>query len=374
MTIKNVLLLIFVAVLSGCSPQQVQVTELQLYDGPERPIQDLAMIILPANHYLVSLDGKNTEQHRQHGKLDNPSYLLPEQGKLGNAFYLLPGGHRIKVFYAKGETEYSQSFVTYTSAYGYPLPLTGQFEAGHVYCCFSSFEPGWQAHNIRLNEDWEDRRPDIWEAKILHEGTYERFITQQIGESHVFNRKIENMPQRWKDFLLMQVLSVREYTCLAPTLPRPAIPLPPNLVPTDPIDLCSDSPEKQSPEWPFLRQLLARGNQYLDEISAGDYESAINKLTDCLKTKKSNANIYIDRGVAYARKKMFNDAIDDFTKAIELRPDYALSLAYYNRGLTNYKMNKYRLAKKDFLQTIKLDPMHIISDHAKAIIQVMPDN
>lgn len=362
MTIKNVLLLIFVALLSGCGPQ---VAEFQLYDGQERPIQDMAMIFLPADHYLVSLDGKKTD-HRQ-------------QGKVGNAYYLLSGSHRIEVAYSKEVVSGSWRKRTYSVS---PLPIARQFEAGHVYRLYSTVSlPEYSLPESPLYL-YDYKVSGTWEAKILHEGTYELFITKHIGHLDAFNRKSKNIPQRWKDFLLMQVLSVREYTCSAPTvlryrdlahtLPSPTSPLWPS-DPTDAASLYSDSPEKRSPEWPSLRQFLARHNHYLGEISTGGYESAIKELTAHLNTKKSNANIYIDRGVAYARKQMFNDAIADFTKAIELRPDYALSLAYFNRGLSNYKMNKYGPAKEDLLKPIKLDPKHIISDHAKAIIRAMQD-
>ena len=50
----------------------------------------------------------------------------------------------------------------------------------------------------------------------------------------------------------------------------------------------------------------------------------------------------------------FSDAIEDYTKAIELDPDYAD--AYNNRGYAYYLLEQYGKALNDYDKAIELDP------------------
>ena len=52
--------------------------------------------------------------------------------------------------------------------------------------------------------------------------------------------------------------------------------------------------------------------------------------------------------------KRYDEALTDFTRAIELDPDYKLAIA--NRGLTYRLMERYDEALTDFTRAIELDP------------------
>ena len=52
--------------------------------------------------------------------------------------------------------------------------------------------------------------------------------------------------------------------------------------------------------------------------------------------------------------KRYQEALRDFDKAIELKPDY--TLAYNNRGVTYFKMKRYDEALRDFERSLALDP------------------
>ena len=54
---------------------------------------------------------------------------------------------------------------------------------------------------------------------------------------------------------------------------------------------------------------------------------------------------YNNRGTAYNTKGQYDQAISDFTKAIEINPKYAG--AYYNRGDAFYKKGEYNRALDD---------------------------
>ena len=71
-------------------------------------------------------------------------------------------------------------------------------------------------------------------------------------------------------------------------------------------------------------------------------------------TRKNDAIFFNNRGIAYGEKDEYDLAIKDFTKAIELEPDYAL--AYNNRCAVYRKMGKYDKAIEDCNKAIKLKP------------------
>lgn len=65
-------------------------------------------------------------------------------------------------------------------------------------------------------------------------------------------------------------------------------------------------------------------------------------------TKEHNqecAETYYIRGLAHSKKGELDKAIENYTKAIELKPDYAD--AYYNRGGTWLRIGEREKAKSD---------------------------
>lgn len=81
-------------------------------------------------------------------------------------------------------------------------------------------------------------------------------------------------------------------------------------------------------------------NQYLDKTdeAISDYEKAIGIEAD-------NFQIYYYRGMLYFLKQNYSFAIDDFTKAIMLNPNFAES--YNERARVYYKIGETEKAKSD---------------------------
>lgn len=63
---------------------------------------------------------------------------------------------------------------------------------------------------------------------------------------------------------------------------------------------------------------------------------------------------HFDNGVTFAEQGRFDEAISEFTKALETDPRWAM--AYYNRGLCYFNTGQYDLAIADYSKAIKLDP------------------
>ena len=81
------------------------------------------------------------------------------------------------------------------------------------------------------------------------------------------------------------------------------------------------------------------------------FQEAEEALTKAIRYDKNNFEAYYYRGCAKVNEKKYQEAIADFEKAIELKPDYAD--AYFNLGRTYYLLNdedkaceNYKLAAK----------------------------
>ena len=82
-----------------------------------------------------------------------------------------------------------------------------------------------------------------------------------------------------------------------------------------------------------------------------EFKKAEETLTKAIKYDKNNFEAYYYRGCAKVNAMKFDEAIADFEKAIELKPDYAD--AYFNLGRTYYMKHdedkaceNYKLAEK----------------------------
>jgi len=133
-------------------------------------------------------------------------------------------------------------------------------------------------------------------------------------------------------------------------------------------------------------------NQAWDLIKAGNSEKAFELCSEVLKTTRQSATAFHHRGYASALMGDFDEAIDDFSKAIDIDPHYAE--AYCDRGaiiktrLDNMLFkdiilvtNEHLKALKDYEMALKINPNYaeayshrakIFSDsgaHTKAIIE-----
>lgn len=82
-----------------------------------------------------------------------------------------------------------------------------------------------------------------------------------------------------------------------------------------------------------------------------EYKKAEETLTKAIKYDKNNFEAYYYRGCARVNAVKYDEAIADFEKAVELKPDYAD--AYFNLGRTYYMKHDedkaceyYKLADK----------------------------
>ena len=84
------------------------------------------------------------------------------------------------------------------------------------------------------------------------------------------------------------------------------------------------------------------------------YYEAINEYTKAIRINPEFEDAYHNRGRAYRKLEKYYDAIDDYTMAIRINPDYAG--AYINRGVAYYYLERYYDAIDDYTMAIRINP------------------
>lgn len=108
-------------------------------------------------------------------------------------------------------------------------------------------------------------------------------------------------------------------------------------------------------KYPNLPKAFAsRGEAYSD---IGQYDQAILDYTEAIEITPKYADAYYNRGNAYSKNDMLDQAILDYTKAIEIKPNYAE--AYYNRGNAYGKKKKFDQAISDYTKALVINPHYV---------------
>jgi tetratricopeptide (TPR) repeat protein len=76
-------------------------------------------------------------------------------------------------------------------------------------------------------------------------------------------------------------------------------------------------------EYPIYAFYFERGSTY---SAIGLTDEAIEDFTSAIELLPDDADFYVNRGNQFARKRAFDEALRDFNKALELAPDNHLAL------------------------------------------------
>jgi len=107
-------------------------------------------------------------------------------------------------------------------------------------------------------------------------------------------------------------------------------------------------------------------NRGFDYYQIGRYDQAISEFSKAIEINPRLAIPYNNRGAAYLSKGEYEQAILDLSKAIEIRP--RLALAYSNRGWAYIKEWQYDQAISDFNKTIEIDPRFVEAYFYRAVV------
>ena len=102
------------------------------------------------------------------------------------------------------------------------------------------------------------------------------------------------------------------------------------------------------------KAVIERFRQTRGLYDRGEYDKAIEKLTDIIRLDPTFVPAYQARAMTWRKKGELDKAIADYTEAIRLDPNY--TLAYNNRGNVWQSKGEYDKANADFDEAIRLNP------------------
>jgi len=109
--------------------------------------------------------------------------------------------------------------------------------------------------------------------------------------------------------------------------------------------------------WPALAGGLDQAKAGLAALSAQEYKKAITHLTEAIDSNELPEEqaylFYTARGYAKAAEGNFKAAIEDYSKALEKKPEYVA--AAYNRGNAYFALRHYDQAISDYSKVLEND-------------------
>ena len=110
---------------------------------------------------------------------------------------------------------------------------------------------------------------------------------------------------------------------------------------------------------------LAYNNRGLAFKDMGSYERAVEDYDKAIALKPSFYQAFANRGIAFKNMGRYERAVEDYDKAIALNPLYVL--AYNNRGIAFKNMGRYERAVEDYDKAIALNPLYVLAYNNRGI-------
>ncbi|OSO89634.1 hypothetical protein B7O87_10735 [Cylindrospermopsis raciborskii CENA303] len=96
----------------------------------------------------------------------------------------------------------------------------------------------------------------------------------------------------------------------------------------------------------------------------GDYKEAIDDYTQAIRVSPEFASAYYERANVRRELRDYKGAVDDYTQAIRISPEFAL--AYYERANVHRELRDYKKAVDDYTQAIRISPEFALAYYERA--------
>jgi tetratricopeptide (TPR) repeat protein len=105
----------------------------------------------------------------------------------------------------------------------------------------------------------------------------------------------------------------------------------------------------------------------INDCQKEEYQNAINNFTRAIEINLNLAEAYHSRGSAYVKLRQYSKAIADYTQALQFYNNWEDT--YNNRGNAYYKLGEYENAIADYEQAININPNFEVAIKNKAIAE-----
>src|SRR3972149_2138113 len=123
----------------------------------------------------------------------------------------------------------------------------------------------------------------------------------------------------------------------------------------------NEAPEKE------LSSAEANINHGADNYQRGQYDEAISDFSKAIEINPAYAEAYTNRGNAYATQENYDQAISDYNESLKINP--RLTETYNNRGIAYGKgKGQYDKAISDFNKAIEINPTYAEVYFNKALV------
>jgi len=130
---------------------------------------------------------------------------------------------------------------------------------------------------------------------------------------------------------------------------------------------CATTPKGQQRS-SEAKVFLNRGYYF---ASKDQYDEAISDYTKALEINPRYIEAYNNRGLAYASKGQYDDAISDYNKALKINPRYIE--AYNNRGNAHLNKGQYDDAISDYNKILKIESRYAVAYYNRGIAYIAKD-
>jgi tetratricopeptide (TPR) repeat protein len=107
-------------------------------------------------------------------------------------------------------------------------------------------------------------------------------------------------------------------------------------------------------------------------LRQGRFDAAIENFTAAIRINPNYHETYYDRGLAFAAMNQLDRAEDDFSKSIAINPRF--DQAYNNRGSVYFLQKRYDKAVEDFDKAIELNSSNAEAYINRAYVRLTTDN